>query len=69
MVALNNLGASGSTISLKVPNSPFSPNQRICNIFWPEDDCFNVNSDGSVNVVLLSGEAKVYVRESDLPVN
>ena len=66
MVALTNHGNTSGDVVVQVPNSPFSPNEEICDIFW-EDDCFNVASDGSVYVYLSEGEPKVYVRRSDLP--
>jgi len=66
LVALTNKGGSGSQIHYRI-NSPFPANALVCNIFWPEDDCINVNSDRTIDVYLNNGEAKVFVKHTDLP--
>ncbi|CAL5978070.1 1 [Hexamita inflata] len=63
MVALTNAGQNSGQVHYRVPNSPFEGNARICDVISGE--CINANGDGSVDVYLNQGQARVYVRESD----
>ncbi|CAL5980649.1 Alpha_amylase [Hexamita inflata] len=46
----------------RVHNSLFESNSRICDIL--SNECINVNDDQSVDIYLIDGQARVYVRES-----
>ncbi|CAL6037678.1 Alpha_amylase [Hexamita inflata] len=63
MVALTNAGQNSGQVHYRVGNSPFEGNARICDVISGE--CINANGDGSVDVYLNQGQARVYVRESD----
>ena len=62
MVALTNGGEGAVNVVVKVPNSPFAAGEKICNIFWPTQDCILVGLDKSATITLVGGEAKVFVR-------
>lgn len=64
LVALTNVGQHGNVIRQRMVTQ-FEANQVVCNVLV-DDDCINVNSDHSVEVVLVGGEAKLFVRQSDL---
>lgn len=64
LVALTNVGQHGNVIRQRMVTQ-FEANQVVCNVLV-DDDCVNVNSDHSVDVVLVGGEAKLFVRQSDL---
>jgi alpha-amylase len=51
------------TVSRNIITHPFSNGDVICNIFYPTTDCLTV-SNGSFQIVLLSGEAKVFIPKS-----
>ena len=59
-VALTN---NGNTLDVTVPNAPFADGTKVCNIFYPNDDCQTVQG-GSVNVCLKNGESKIYIPKS-----
>ncbi|CAL6074512.1 1 [Hexamita inflata] len=63
MVALTNGGQNAGQVHYKVPNTPFENNARICDIISGE--CINANADGSVDVYLNKGQARVFVREAN----
>lgn len=50
---------------ITVPNTPFADGTRVCNIFYPENDCQVVNG-GNVDVTLMNGESKIYVPQASL---
>ncbi|CAL6037744.1 1 [Hexamita inflata] len=64
VTALTNTGNKFGQVHIRVPNTPFEPNSRVCNVNYP-GDCLSVNSDRSLDVYLNNGEAKVFVREAD----
>lgn len=43
---------------------PFSEGETVCNIFWPESDCQQVQ--GGVDIYLSNGESKIYVPKGEL---
>ncbi|GKT36077.1 Alpha-amylase [Aduncisulcus paluster] len=66
LFATTNVGDNSGTEHFVIDNSPFTAGESICDVFYPSTDCFDVNSDGTVDIWLLNGEPKVYVRESDV---
>ncbi|CAL5977314.1 1 [Hexamita inflata] len=60
LVALTNVGNTDSNINIKIQNSPFEKNTRICDLL--SDLCINVNNDESVDMNLIDGQPRVFVR-------
>jgi len=66
-VAVTN-SAAGSEVR-QVPGgsaSPFPPGSRICNIFWPTQDCLNVGPQGQWTLYLNNGEQKIFDLEKNV---
>mmetsp|Transcript_21694 Transcript_21694/g.33722 ORF Transcript_21694/g.33722 Transcript_21694/m.33722 type:complete len:472 (-) Transcript_21694:75-1490(-) len=57
MVAVTN---QKKNIHYDVCFNPYSPGQKLCNLFYPNDDCVDVDSKGCVPVYLNGGEQKIY---------
>ena len=57
LVALTN---SGNTLDQTVPNAPFADGTKVCNIFYPNDDCQTIQG-GNINIHLENGESKIFV--------
>jgi alpha-amylase len=63
-VALTNQPDSNQTRSIAGGHSPYNSGDRICNLFWPADDCIDVDDNGSLELDLNQGEQKIYDLES-----
>lgn len=59
-VALTN---NHNGVNQSVPNAPWSDGTTVCNIFYPDSDCQQING-GSINVSLQNGESKIYLPKS-----
>lgn len=57
LVAMTN---SHNTQQVEVPNTPFADGTTVCNIFYPDSDCQQIQG-GKLNVYLANGESKIYV--------
>jgi len=51
---------SQDTLDVQMPYTPYEVGTEICNIFWPDDDCQTVTSDG-IYAHLQGGEAKIWL--------
>ena len=40
--------------------NPYSPGQKLCNLFYPSNDCVYVDNNGCVPVYLNGGESKIF---------
>jgi len=62
LVILTNVGSNYQQLSNTVSNlpAPFNTGTKLCNIFWPTEDCIMVDNNNSVSFTLMHGESKVY---------
>jgi len=60
LVITTNRGYNAGDMTRTINYHPFTVGTKLCNIYWPDDDCVNVTSDG-ITVTLHHGEPKVYV--------
>jgi len=60
LVITTNKGYNSGEITRTITYHPYKVGTKLCNIYWPKDDCITVTSEG-VSVRLLHGEPKVYV--------
>jgi alpha-amylase len=60
LVVLTNVGGNGSDVERTITYHPYKVGQKLCNIYYPKEDCVTVSSNG-VKVKLLHGEPKVYI--------
>jgi len=60
LVITTNQGYNAPEISRTITYHPFKVGSKLCNIYYPSDDCVQVTSDG-ISVTLHHGEPKVYV--------
>merc|ERR1711976_267602 len=58
VVALSN--NNNGQESRSVQNTGFNDGERVCNIFYPNDDCQTIQG-GNLNIVLNNGEQKIYM--------
>jgi len=58
LILVTNIGG-GQDLTRLITSHPFKTGTRICNIFYPTQDCIEVN--GNIPITLLHGESKVYV--------
>lgn len=59
LVCLTNVGTTGATQTRTITYHEYPVGTKLCNIYWPNDDCITVTSAG-ITVTLLHGEPKVY---------
>jgi len=59
LVITTNVGGSAGDIERTITYHPYTVGTKLCNIFWPKDDCITV-TNGGITVKLLHGEPKVY---------
>ena len=64
LVAIGN-NYEGTTQQNVSMNGNFNEGDRLCNIFYPNDDCVQVQS-GKVEIYLANGEPKVFVKQSNV---
>ncbi|KAL4446911.1 hypothetical protein ABPG74_014883 [Tetrahymena malaccensis] len=50
-------------VTRQIVTHPFSNGEVICNIFYPTQDCLTITNN-SFNLVLIGGEAKIFVPKS-----
>lgn len=62
-VATTNVGSNGPKVQYTITYHPYKDGEVLCNIFYPNNDCVQVQN-GSFDVILLSGESKVYIPKS-----
>jgi len=60
LIILTNVGCCSGDVSRTIASHPFRVGTRLCNIFWPKDDCMTV-SGSTLSIKLLHGEPKIYV--------
>jgi len=60
LVVLTNVGGSGSDVERTITYHPYKVGQKLCNVYYPTEDCLTVTSNG-IKVKLLHGEPKIYV--------
>lgn len=60
LVALTNRKTTTPQI-LPGPSHNFRPGEKVCNVFFPQGDCEVVGMDGTLRIVLLNGEQKIFV--------
>lgn len=65
-VALTNSNASTVTRAVSGSQSPFAAGARICNLFWPTQDCLTVGAKGQWTLVLNDGEQKIFDLKSNI---
>eukprot|EP00727_Mastigamoeba_balamuthi_P006045 m51a1_g206 putative acidstable alpha-amylase (391) ;mRNA; r:677082-678772 len=58
LTVLTNVGGWGS-ITRTISGLPYPNGQRICNVYWPREDCATVYN-GAIQVTLIHGEPKIY---------
>ncbi|GIQ87226.1 glycoside hydrolase, family 13 [Kipferlia bialata] len=66
LVALTNAGDNTGLREWPVSNLPFNGGERICNLFWPDNDCITVPSDGTMDMEHYNGEMKIWVRATEV---
>eukprot|EP00727_Mastigamoeba_balamuthi_P014565 m51a1_g9733 putative acidstable alpha-amylase (459) ;mRNA; f:1520503-1522348 len=59
LAVLTNVGSNGS-VTRTISGLPYPSGQRVCNIYFPYQDCANVDN-GSLQVTLMHGEPKIYL--------
>ncbi|GAQ80506.1 hypothetical protein KFL_000550355 [Klebsormidium nitens] len=65
LVALTNRRAPNPQ-TLPGTSHNFRPGERVCNLFFPSADCETVGADGTLRIVLLNGEQKIFVPKRTL---
>jgi len=60
LVITTNQGYGAGDITRTITYHPYSVGTKLCNIYWPNDDCIQVTSNG-ITVSLKHGEPKVYI--------
>jgi len=60
LVITTNQGYYADAITRTITYHPYSVGTKLCNIYYPNDDCVQVTSNG-ITVTLHHGEPKVYV--------
>jgi len=60
LVALTNQGYNSNEITRTISYHPFTVGTKLCNIYYPKEDCITVSSQG-IKITLLHGEPKIYV--------
>eukprot|EP00727_Mastigamoeba_balamuthi_P014492 m51a1_g9668 putative acidstable alpha-amylase (461) ;mRNA; r:1236603-1238474 len=58
LAILTNVGTQGS-VTRTITGLPYSNGQRVCNIYYPDQDCAVINN-GSLQVTLMHGEPKIF---------
>lgn len=64
-VLITTTNQTAGSFSRTLTYLPFAENTKVCNIFYPTQDCLTV-SGGKLQVTLLNGETKVYVPQGSL---
>jgi alpha-amylase len=67
VVALTNGGAHAGRIQQTVPMLPWKKGTKVCNVFWPKDDCMTVSEDYHLTIILDGGESKLFAPEEYMP--
>lgn len=65
-IATTNNGGSSSTVKYMVDDHDYSEGQVVCNIFYPNDDCVQIQN-GQLEIVLVNGESKVFYPKEKMP--
>ena len=62
LFAMTNVGESGPVIRKQLTGFgvPWEKGTTVCNLFFPEEDCIEITTDFTIDVVLMRGESKVY---------
>ncbi|KAJ4455423.1 putative Alpha-amylase A type-3 [Paratrimastix pyriformis] len=61
LTLVTNVGSNGPTVQRTLTYLPasYKDGTKLCNIFWPNDDCITVTG-GKLDVALLRGETKIF---------
>lgn len=62
--ALVLLSNNNNDFSQNIPNVPYNSGDVVCNLLSDNSDCLKVNTDGSLDIQLSGGTAKVYAPQS-----
>ena len=60
LVVTTNQGGNAPEITRTITYHPYTVGTRLCNIYYPDDDCITVTDNG-IPITLLHGEPKVFI--------